>query len=280
MLSIGIDVGGTSVKVAQLRNGQVISTSRSDEYERPSGQECGAAIREACRDVPRPIDRIGLCVPGILDEKKERIVYSANLPRLANVKLVDLIRAALGPETPAPIIASDAVATAFDLYASRQIRGRLLVIALGTGVGAAVLDDGTPLSVDGESPGHLGQIDVSLEGAPVIGPDGGRGSLEGYIGAAALQERYGPEPSGKIKPDDPAFRALVRAIRVCHAIYRPHYVCLAGGLGIRLGHLIGDLKKAVDCELTGVARPNWALSTGDSNFHAAIGAARIAARNA
>ena len=280
MLSIGIDVGGTSVKVAALRNGQIVATSRSGTYERPSAQECVVAVREASHDLPRPIDRIGLCAPGILDEKKERILYSANLPTLANVKLVDLIGSALGPETPAPIVASDAVATAFDLYAARQIRGRLLVIALGTGVGAAVLDDGAPLSVDGESPGHLGQIDVSLEGARVIGPDGGRGSLEGYIGAAALQERYGAEPAGKIKPDDPSFRALVRAIRICHAIYRPHHVCLAGGVGIRLGHLLNDLRNAVDRELTSVARPDWALSTGGSDFHAAIGVARIAARDA
>ena len=280
MLSIGIDVGGTSVKVAALRNGQVISTSRSSRYERPGANECAAAIREACQNIPRPIDRIGLCVPGILDVKKERIVYSANLPTLGNVRLLDLIGAALGRDTPAPVVANDSVATAYDIHASRQIRDRLLVIALGTGVGAAVLDDGAPLCVDGESPGHIGQFDVSIEGAPVIGPDAGRGSLEGYVGAAALQQQYGPDPAGKIKPQDPAFGALVRAIRICHAIYRPHHVCLAGGVGIRLGHLTGELKKAVDCDLTNVARPDWTLSTADSDFHAAMGVARIAARDA
>ena len=280
MLSIGIDVGGTSVKVAALRNGQVMATSRSSKYVGPNAREFVAAIREACRDLPRPIDRIGMCVPGILDEKQERILYSANLSNLANVKLVDLVGAALGPETPAPVVANDSIATAFDIYASRQIRGRLLVIALGTGVGAAVLDDGTPLSVDGDSPGHIGQFDVSVEGAPVVGPDGGRGSLEGYIGAAALQQRYGADPAAKIKPEDAAFRALVRAIRICQAIYRPSHVCLAGGVGIRLGYLIDDLKKSVDCDLTRVARPDWTLSTGDNDFHAAVGAARIAARDA
>ena len=280
MLWIGIDVGGTTVKAAAVRDGQLVATSRSGPYEQPDAGTISSAIREAFRQIEGAFDGIGLCVPGILDDGKRRIVNSTNLPGLVNVELHDLVGALLGPHCRSPVVANDTIATAFDIYASRQIRGRLLVTALGTGVGAAVLDDGMPLSVDGESPGHLGQVDVSVEGAPVIGPDGGRGSLEGYVGAAALQQRYGSEPAGKIRPQDPAFQALVRAIRICHAIYRPHHVCLAGGVGIRLGHLISDLKKCVDCDLTGIARPNWVLSTGDSDFHAAVGAARIAARDA
>ena len=277
MVSLGIDVGGNAVKTAALVEGELVGTSRSGSYDRPNAQQCAAAIRDACKAFGSP-QRVGLCVPGLLDERKRRIVYSANLPGLANLELHELLRMGLGPQAPAPIVTNDTVATAVDLHVSRQIRGRLLVIALGTGVGAAVLDEGTPLFVDGESPGHVGQIDVSIEGEPVIGPDGGRGSLEGYIGAVALQQRYGPNPAAKIRPQDPAFAALVRAMRICHAIYRPHHICLAGGVGIRLGHLLVDLKRAVDCELTAVARTDWVLSTGDSDFHAAAGAARIAAR--
>lgn len=280
MLAVGIDVGGATVKAATLRDGGVVATARSNTYARPSAEQCANAIREACERFPQPVDRIGLCIPGILDDQKRRLIYSANLPTLQNVELSELVRLALGSGAPEPVVSNDSIATAFDIYASRQIRGRLLVIALGTGVGGAVLDDGTPLSVDGDSPGHIGQFDVSIEGAPVVGPDGGRGSLEGYIGAAGLQQRYGADPAAKIKPEDAAFRALVRAIRICHAIYRPRHVCLAGGVGIRLGYLIDDLKKSVDCDLTRVARPDWALSTGDSDFHAAVGVARIAARDA
>jgi hypothetical protein len=57
-------------------------------------------------------------------------------------------------------------------------------------VGASVLDEGGKfLHVSGESPGHFGQLDVSLETDPPIGPDGGAGSLEAYIGTAALIAR-------------------------------------------------------------------------------------------
>jgi len=154
------------------------------------------------------------------------------------------------------------------------------VFVIGTGVGAAVVDEAGPLFVDGESPGHFGQVDVSLEGEPVIGPDGGAGSLEGYLGAAALKKRYGPDlykAVEQMKPGDPPIRALARAVRIGHAIYRPHHVVLAGGLGIRLGHLLPALYALVETNLTDLARPDWTLTVGDSDFHAAAGAARMAA---
>jgi hypothetical protein len=80
-----------------------------------------------------------------------------------------------------------------------------------------------------------------------------------------------------MRPGHVPFRALVRVIRICHAIYRPHHVYLAGGTGIRLGHLLESLKKAVDAELTNIARKEWTLFVAESDFHAAVGAARIAA---
>ena len=100
------------------------------------------------------------------------------------------MREAVGPAGRL-LVANDSNAAAWDIYTARQLTGRLLVIVLGTGVGMSVMDAGGPLAVDGESPGHIGQMDVSVEGHPVIGPDGGAGSLEGYVGAAALAERYG-----------------------------------------------------------------------------------------
>ena len=143
------------------------------------------------------------------------------------------------------------------------------MLAIGAGVGAAVIDDATPLSVDGDSPGHFGQMDVSVEGEPVVGPDGGAGGLEGYLSAGALAARYGAAEGAwvaTIKPSDPPMRALVKAVRIAHAIYRPHHVCLTGGIGNRLAHLLPGLRRAVENELT----------AGDSDFHAAQGAARAA----
>lgn len=277
MTSLGIDVGGTSVKAAALSDGTITWTARSDPYHRPSFQQLAAAIAQAAARAGGAVDRIGLCVPGIPDASRQRIVYAANMPALHEVSLHELIQASIGASAPAPIVVNDANATGFDIYSTRKPTGRLLVIAIGAGVGASVIDDGKPLFVEGDSAGHVGQMDISIEGVPVVGPDGGAGGLEGYIGASALRTYYGSNPAGKIRPGDPAFAAIVKLIRVCHAFYRPQHIVLAGGLGIRLGHLLSDLRKGIENRLTVLARKDWTIACGDSDFHAASGAARVAA---
>ena len=251
-------------------------TSRSARYSRPTSEQLVEAIRQACEKLSDPVRQVGLCVPGLLDEAKQQVIVATNLPGLVGVVLSDLVVRAIGLTDVTPVVMNDANATGYDVYSTRQPIGRLLTIAIGTGIGASVFDGGKPLFVDGESPGHIGQVDVSIEGSRVTGPDGGRGGLEGYLGTRALRARYGTAASSKIRPGHAPFRALVRIIRICHAIYRPHHVCLAGGTGIRLGHLLEPLRRAIDAGLTNIVRKDWILFVAESDFHAAVGAARIA----
>ena len=231
----------------------------------------------------RRLTHVGVCCPGILDRASKTITLSVNVPGLVGSPLDELAREAVGlrhlPEEPG--ILSDANAVGYDLYAAERLKGRLFSLSLGTGVGASVIDDftGPPafLRVSGESPGHFGQLDVSLDDSAPIGPDGGRGSLEAYIGASALIARYGsPNVIETLTIAEPAVRALVRAIRIGHAIYRPHHVCLAGGVGMRLAHLTEAIRAGVMDQLTSVAREGWRLFAGTSEYHAACGVARWA----
>ncbi|MCX5688360.1 MAG: hypothetical protein NTV94_00965, partial [Planctomycetota bacterium] len=131
----------------------------------------------------------------------------------------------------------------------------------------------------GKSSGHFGQMDVSLNDAAPIGPDGGKGSLEGYIGLPALLARYGPSPeqvlAGLTVESEPV-RALVRALRISHAIYKPAHIRLLGGVGMMLTACGDRLRGLVDENLTCVAIPGWSLGFASSAHHAACGAARLA----
>lgn len=277
--SLGIDIGGTSVKLALLKGGRVAWTGQSAFYTRPTTQQLIDALKDAARGRVDGAAVAGLCVPGLLDRASRTITLSVNVPGLMNVRLDDIVGRAFGGGAVARVeIINDAVAAAFDLYTLRNMSGRLLSIALGTGVGMAVLDDGAPLFIEGASPGHIGQVDVSIAGDDVIGPDGGAGSLEGYLGVPALVKRYGSVEKflGSATVTDGSIMALVRAIRICHAIYRPQHVTLVGGVGTRLKHLVDDVKRAVDTNLTSVANRTWTLSAGEHDFHAAAGAARLA----
>ena len=278
--SLGIDIGGTSVKLVMLIGERVEWTGQSAFYSRPTTQQLVEAMKDAARGRVTPTNVAGLCVPGRYDPAARMITLSVNVPGLMNVKLDELIARAFGGAVTRVEIVSDTVAAAYDLFVLRNLRGRLVSIALGTGVGMAVLDDGVPLFIEGPSPGHVGQVDVSIAGDDVIGPDGGAGSLEGYLGVPALVKRYGSVETflERATAEDGSIKALVRAIRICHAIYRPQHVTLVGGVGTRMKRLMDDIRRAVDTNLTSVADRAWTLSAGEHDFHAAAGAARLAAR--
>ncbi len=285
MLSLGIDIGGSSVKVAARRADGSARTGRSPSYRRPDASQLADAVRDAAAAAGvtpgEAVGSAGVCLPGVLDERREAIALSVHLPELVGVPIRKVMARALGAARTPLAYLSDANATAYDVYHSRAMTGRLFLLAMGTGVGASVVDEpGKLLFVDGDSPGHIGQCDVSLDADPPIGPDGGAGGLEAYASAGALVPRYGPDVVSaceRLTAADPPLRALARAVRIAHAIYRPHHVCIAGGIGIRMAKSVPDLRRLVEVHLTSLARPNWTLVAGYSDFHAALGAARFAA---
>jgi predicted NBD/HSP70 family sugar kinase len=285
MTSLGIDVGGSSVKLALIHdNGQTLWQTQSDTYAQPTREQLAAVTRKVIAGRFETGGAVGICVPGTRDLVKRTVIQSVNLPALNGLQLDALVADAVGARPSRIEIMTDANATGVDVYLANELTGRLCCLALGTGIGASVIDDGgVPLFVDGESPGHIGQMDVSLEGELVIGPDGGAGSLEGYLGAPAIVKRYGPDMPKNLAnfgPTDPPMKALARAIRICHAMYCPHHVALTGGIGIRLKHLLPTIRQMVETDLTRIAQPGWTLTCGTDEFHAAKGAAKFAARRA
>lgn len=277
--TLGVDIGGSSVKAAVCHNGRCIRTGQSPFYALPTAVQLREAILGAVGSI-KELQSVGLCAPGLLDRDRRVITMAINVPGLAGLSLDKLVPQALGLKGDRPTtISNDATAAAHDIYKSQQLNGRLMVVSLGTGVGAAVLDDGIPLRIDGDSPGHIGQIDVSVPGTDVLAPDGGAGGLEGYIGAAALRRQYGtnlPAAIAKFTGEEPAIAALIRTLRICHAIYRPMHIYLCGGVGIRLRHLLPVIREKVGTRLTGLAQRGWTLGCGQDDFHAARGAALLA----
>lgn len=280
MISLGIDVGGTSVKLACLQDGRTLWQAQSPFYARPDTAQLVDAIKTAAAGRVSSVDIAGLCVPGLMDRVKRMITLSVNVPGLMGLTLDEIISRALGKGIKRLELVNDAVATATDVMLAKDLKGRICSLAIGTGVGMGVLDDGVPLFVDGASPGHIGQVDCSIDDNPPLGPDGGAGSLEGYIGVPALKQLYGSTENflSVATMRDAPIRALMRAIRICHGIYRPHHVVLVGGIGVRMKHLVGPMREAICIKLTSVAQKDWSLITGDHDFHAAQGAARVATK--
>lgn len=315
MVLLGIDIGGTSVKavIARVRGDgadgeagragdlEVLAVGRSAAYRKPSSRELATAAAGAVAQLLETGDlltaaamdgtlRLGVCVPGIVDAETGVVNRSVNLPSLVGHSITDLLHGVVAkavkgtPGVEAPIaLVSDALATALDWHHSHvdEQSGRTLCVVLGTGVGASVLDDGVPVMVTGKSAGHIGQMDVSLSDLDTVpvGPDGGEGSLEAYIGLPALTAAYGHnlrEAVAEWDGTEPPVRALVRAIRIGIAMYRPDRVVLVGGVGLLLRPVLPTIDEAVRLRLTNLAKPHWQLMLGDDDLHAARGAARAA----
>ncbi|MEL6497132.1 MAG: ROK family protein [Planctomycetota bacterium] len=273
---LGIDIGGTAVKVA-VRDDRGWRVGTSDRYSRPDRSSLQSAIRDAVgrAGVDGTASAVGLCLPGIPSEDDSRIATAVNVPGLEGWPFDELVRDAIG--APAEIHrTNDAAAATVDWVESHGVSGRVAGIAIGTGVGLSVLDESGPVAWTDGGAGHLGQIDVTV-GDPAsapLGPDGGRGGLEAYVGQHAVRAAGGVEKAFAV--GSPALEALSRAIRIVHAMIRPDTVVLLGGIGVRLS-CAESLEEAVRAQLTCVARPGWTLACGDDDYHAARGAARLAA---
>ena len=302
---------GTVKELAPL---DTLATARSSPYRHPSSAQLSSAVAEvistlhersasAIRTPPGNFAdqlfsgavRLGLCAPGIIDPLSGAVSRCINIPSLEGANILDVVREGicrglaadckLDPLTlilPHTLV-SDAQATAIDwhhMHPAEQ-QGRTVCIVLGTGVGAAVLDAGVPVVITGRSAGHIGQMDVTLDDRqPVpLGPDGGAGSLEAYIGLPALLSRYGADLQRAVTSwtvHEPPIRALVRSIRIVTAIYRPQRVVLLGGVALLLAPHLPAIDAATRTNLTSLAQPGWKLLLADDDLHAARGAARSA----
>lgn len=282
MGAIGIDIGGTSIKAAAVDGTTVLARAQSDPYSMPGPDQLQSALMQVLSRLelsgslsPELSVQVGVCAPGVFADDGLRIIRAVNLPGVVGMDLQEtasrLILEITGVSVTRPVkVATDAHAAAFGHWYTHQCTGRSVSLVMGTGVGACVLDNARQLKVTGVSCGHLGQIDVGcLSVEPSFqSTDGSRGTLEAFIGLAALRDRYGDDPltAWLAAPmSAPPWRALAGAIRTTHAIFRPDQIVLLGGVGSRLRPRLDDLRALVSQGLTSVAREGWILQCGESD---------------
>ncbi len=297
MTTLGIDIGGTAVKAALLHPDGSSRTGVSAGYARPDRDRLRLAIAEAVGALGgggggasaegSAIRAVGLCVPGRRAASGDCIELAVNVPGLEGYAFDRIVAEALG--RPRPVcVCSDAEAATIDAASDHPTARRVLGIAIGTGVGASLVEGGHPLRIGAGTIGHLGQVDIGSfpagaagnpGGDEPIGPDGGRNSLEAYLGVAALRGRLGDDFASRLASlpaTDPALLALVRAVRIGLAIYTPDLILILGGLGLALKPHHQTLDRAIRTDLSRIAPTGWRLDFGRSRFHAALGACRLA----
>lgn len=188
---IGVDVGATTMSAGLVTDeGQVLSVTqvatRSSRQTDPV-----SALLPLVRDLLAEGRRhgldpyaLGVGLPGLVDVERGMMVDGLNLvPEFAHVPLAERLEAATG--LPA-LVDNDVNALALGEWMFGAARGvsSLGLLALGTGVGGAIILDGTLVRGAGGLAGEWGHVSLDPDGAPCL--CGARGCLHTYVGGQSL----------------------------------------------------------------------------------------------
>lgn len=258
---IGVDIGGTKVAVAVLRDGEL-----ADHDTRPTEvADADSLIEEICGLVESvrsdDVRAVGVGVPSVIDYEAGRIRTSVNIP-LADLPLRDLLEDRLGLPV---FLDNDATVAALaeacsDADAEVEV-DNLVMFTVGTGVGGGIVIGGRPYRGASGAAAELGHMLIGADlgdGAPEPGGDFPQhGSLESLAAGRALDHLAAE--AAESSPDS----ALGRARAAGEAV-DGHLVVTAAGegdetaigllrlLGERLGVGIANAINALDPDVVAI----------------------------
>ena len=177
MTAVAVDLGGTRLKARRVSSDESAS---GDVFT----FEHGGAWRDGLAKVRAhfgDIDEMGLCVPGIVEERRV-VALPGKLPGIEGVDL--------GRELDLPLlVVNDAIAYGIGESVHGAGRGheRAVVVTIGTGVGVAVIEGGAPLGKGPLGGGILGgQIPLPGEAGEAVDTSDRLGTFEARCRADTL----------------------------------------------------------------------------------------------
>jgi glucokinase len=189
LTSIGIDFGGTSVKLGVCRGGDLLFTDQpipTANYAGPQALISEMAVRVARMQESYPeIMAIGVGVPGLVDFERGYVHELTNVPGWKHVPLKSILSEKTGLPT---LVENDANAMCYAEYRYGAGRGLKNVVALtmGTGIGGGLVLDGKMYRGSCFAAGEIGQMSIDYDGK--AGHYGNLGSLEKYTGNQQIAE--------------------------------------------------------------------------------------------
>ena len=274
MISIGVDIGGTKALAVRLDGTQIIHESRST-VER-STETLDAIVQSIDAVYDDTVQVIGVGVAGLVLPRTGTLVWGPHVPG-TNLD----IRATVSERFDLPVfVDNDANTAAFAELRVGVASGyrNVLFVTLGTGIGGAVVIDGS-LYRGGGFAGEWGHVQVERDG--LICDCGKRGCWETRASGPALarlgQEVVTRNPDSALarilEPDsisgesvvaaadagDETARALVtevgryfgQGLADLVAIFDPELIVVGGGLGSVGESIIGPARRVLSDSLHG-----------------------------
>ncbi len=279
--SVGLDVGGSKVLgVLVGPDGQLVASVRLPS--RHGGDGIAGTAVEATRRLAdeagmdlASVRGVGIGLPGIVDPARGSVAHAVNLGIGDGVPLAALVSEGVG-ELPVHLENDLNCAALGAAHLSGRLDGDLAFLALGTGLAAGLLLDGTLRRGAHRAAGEIGHLVYIPGGRPC--PCGQRGCLERYASGSAVAAQWpargaGPAPlelfdaadagdAAAVAVRDEFIRAVAAAVRVLVLTDDVERVVLGGGVS-ELGE-----------RLAGRVRAELEREAAHSEFLASMGIAR------
>jgi glucokinase len=239
--SVGIDFGGTSVKLGVCRDGELLCTDTpipTANFHGPAALIGEMAARVAkLRETYPDIAAIGVGVPGLVDFEHGFVHILTNVPGWKHVPL----KALLGEKTGLPVVVendANAMAYAEFRYGAAQGLRNVVALTMGTGIGGALILNGQMYRGSNCAAGEIGQMSIHFDGR--AGHYGNLGALEKYTGNQQIAEhalqRYAE--AGLVKTaDDCTPKCIAEAAQAGDDIARQIWDEVADWLGTALSSI-------------------------------------------
>ncbi len=194
-LYLGVDVGGTNIKVGVLDDAGRVLCEVQGPTEVEKGPEAGVekigqlaeqAVRE-CGLTLEQVSAVGLATPGTMDIPGGMLLEPANLPGWWNFPIRDRVAERLNKPT---VLQNDANAAAYGEYwagAGRKARS-LVMWTLGTGIGCGIIIGDLIVEGAHSHGGECGHIIIEMDNGRRC-DTGQYGTLEAYAGGKSLVRR-------------------------------------------------------------------------------------------
>ena len=194
-LFLGIDVGGTNVKLGLVDASGVVHTKvalSTPDLVTPE-RIFDASIAFADHELSSSeygkfhLAGIGLAVPGVLDSREAVLREVVNLPEWKGKPLRDVLRQARDLPN---VVVNDANSAAYAEHSLRTLGNKsLALVTLGTGIGCGLVMNGSPYGGDHGCAGELGHIAIRFGSEALPCTCGKRGHLEAYAGSKGVVTR-------------------------------------------------------------------------------------------
>ncbi|SNC60705.1 glucokinase [Kytococcus aerolatus] len=310
-LAIGLDIGGTKIAGALVRDGEILERARVETPADEVGHIIDAVVsviemlqREAAGE---EIAGAGIACAGFVDVMGEHVLFAPNLAWRN-----EPVRAQVMERVDLPVrLENDANAAAWGEFrhGSAKEFDDMTLITVGTGIGGGIVHDGVLLRGAAGIGAEIGHMRVVREGHRC--GCGNRGCWEQYASGTALvrearelirsgtphaerlaeicggdpEQLSGEDITGAAEQGDPAARELLHELGVwlgegaasIAAILDPAAIVIGGGVSAAGDLLLAPTQRAFERHLTGRGHRPWpqVVLAGLGNDAGVIGAATI-----